>query len=577
MSDTLLQSIIPEILFPELIDDLNLEILEIPVPEISQGAQALTGNSGLSPLVNVQPPSLLTDFDAPDFYPKSKRFRRLPLLTDFDAANFDTNVTNTGRLVIPPDPYGAAGPKHLVNVVNVSIEWYNKGGVQQNSQSLQSFFSDLLPGTDEDPQTFTFDPKVIYDQYSDRFVAVTLEQQGRGDGDPNNDQSYIFLAVSDDSDPNGTWYAQRLPGLVDIGGINHWADYPGFAIDEEAIYITNNMFSFDSPISYGGSRLWIVDKGERTGGLYDGGTSGFSVNNPYAEAGIATTTQPAHIFGKAPEGVGTFLVSYSGLTTGVDEAVQVVRVDDPLGTPKFTQEFVFVGDIDDTSVFPLPDAPQLGSDLGIETNDRRALNAVWRDDSLFLTAQVVPNEGPDAGQVTAHWWELDTTNPDSLVVNQQGNVGGEEIAPGTHTFFPSIAVNKKGDIGIGFSASAPSIFAGAYYTGRKASDPLGTVRPPEVLREGLDFYERTFGGSRNRWGDYSSIAVDPRDDSTFWVYNEYASTRGTTTNSPTGIQDGRWATAYGRFAVGPLDYNYLDSGLTPGIGNGLFDGSTDVL
>ena len=320
-----------------------------------------------------------------------------------------------------------------------------------------------------------------------------------------------------------------------------------------------------------------MPKGERTGGLYDGGTSGFSVNNPYAGGGIATTTQPAHIFGKAPEGVGTFLVSYSGLTDGVDEYVQVVRVDDPLGKPTFTQQFLNVGDIDDTSVFPLPEAPQKGSDLGIETNDRRALNAVWRDDSLFLTAQVLPNEGPDAGQVTAHWWELDTTNPDSLGLKQQGNVGGEDIAPGTHTYFPSIAVNRKGDIGIGFSASAPSIFAGAYYTGRKAGDPLGTVRPSEVLREGLDFYERTFSGSRNRWGDYSSIAVDPRDDSTFWVYNEYASTRGTPTNSPTGIQDGRWATAYGSFAVGPLDYNYSDSGLTPGIGNGLFDGSTDVL
>ena len=42
---------------------------------------------------------------------------------------------------IPPDPHGAAGPSHLVSVVNTSIEWHTKAGVQQSSQSLASFFS----------------------------------------------------------------------------------------------------------------------------------------------------------------------------------------------------------------------------------------------------------------------------------------------------------------------------------------------------------------------------------------------------------------------------------------------------
>jgi hypothetical protein len=62
----------------------------------------------------------------------------------------------------------------------------------------------------------------------------------------------------------------------------------------------------------------------------------------------------------------------------------------------------------------------------------------------------------------------------------------------------------------------------------------------------LDYYERTFGSGRNRWGDYSGISLDPADDVTFWVFNEYASTRGT----PTGTEDGRWATEWGSFVMG---------------------------
>jgi hypothetical protein len=123
-------------------------------------------------------------------------------------------------------------------------------------------------------------------------------------------------------------------------------------------------------------------------------------------------------------------------------------------------------------------------------------------------------------------------------------VGGEDIAPGTHTFYPSIAVDAFGNVGIGFAASAPTIFPGAYYTGRKATDPAGTVQPSVTLAAGLAYYIRFFSGTRNRWGDYSGISVDPADDATFWVFNEYALTRGTIING----EDGRWGTRFGKFS-----------------------------
>ncbi len=85
-----------------------------------------------------------------------------------------------------------------------------------------------------------------------------------------------------------------------------------------------------------------------------------------------------------------------------------------------------------------------------------------------------------------------------MTLADHGNVGGEDIAQNTYTFFPSIAVNSAGDVGIGFSASAASIYAGAHYTGRCTATPAGAVQASQVLAAGQDWYVRTHGGSRNR-------------------------------------------------------------------------------
>ena len=65
----------------------------------------------------------------------------------------------------------------------------------------------------------------------------------------------------------GTWRFLAINSKVNIGGNDTWADYPGIAVDEEAVYITANMFPFTS--GSGGVRLWIANKGV-SGGWYGG-------------------------------------------------------------------------------------------------------------------------------------------------------------------------------------------------------------------------------------------------------------------------------------------------------------------
>jgi hypothetical protein len=487
----------------------------------------------------------------------------------FTGYDFNTNPTlNGGFYFIPPDPIGAAGPDRLIAVVNVGIECKTKTGVLVFIDDLHDFFSALGDST---LGTFTFDPKVVYDHYEDRFVVVTLERTSVASGGAS-DASRILIAVSKTSTPatatSADWWYHAIDSKITIGTPPrpHWVDYPGFEVDEEAVYITGNMFPFTS--GSGGVRLWIVDKGT-TSGFYAGGAASVNVHDPIVGGAFALTTQPALVFGAggAGTGIGTYLVGYSSLTTGGpggQEAVQVIRVDDPLGLsggPVFTDEFVFAGDLEDVGGvfgFPsLPDAPQLNEATGIEVNDSRALDAVWRDDALWLTTTINPNAANDptnAGQTTAHWFKLDTSavtssaSPAGLItMDQQGNIGGEDIAAATYTFFPALAVNSLGEAKFGFSASAATIYCGAYVAGRVALDPAGTVGASLAIQVGVRQYRREFPPStRNRWGDYSGMAVDPADERVFWAFNEYAWFTGT---PGVGTGTGRWKTVWGSCAT----------------------------
>ncbi len=501
-------------------------------------------------------------------------FATTPAGLTIEGISFDqSGILNLENYSIPPDPIGVAGPNHVVSVVNRSIEWHTKAGVQQNSQRLGSrggtavgsFFATL------NPAERVFDPKVIYDQFAARFLVVALERTDTSLGDSTNTSRLLF-AVSDDADPNGTWYFSAINSRLSIGGSDRWADYPGLAVDSQAIYLTANMFSFGSSPTFAASRLWILDKAP----FYAGGTAAATVYDPSTAAGLSSqafTLQPAHMFGTAPTGVGTFLVS-SDWVSGSTDFLSVIRVHAPLGTPTFTNQFISLGDIHNSSA-AFPDAPQAGTSTLLETNDVRALNAVWRNNQLYAVNTVVPPSGTDAGQATAHWYRINTATLSALALADQGNVGGEDIATGTHTFFPSIAVNGTGDVAIGFSASAASIYGSAYYTGRLTSDAAGTVRASRQLAPGLDYYVRTFGTGRNRWGDYTGTSVDPADDTTFWAFNEYALTRGTLlNNSP---EDGRWGTRWASFTLpgGGSGNLIISAADTPGGANGASDGVAD--
>jgi hypothetical protein len=135
------------------------------------------------------------------------------------------------------------------------------------------------------------------------------------------------------------------------------------------------------------------------------------------------------------------------------------------------------------------------------------------------------------------WYQLNPTAMPNPTV-QSGQLDG---GTGEHYFFPSIAANVVGDACVGFTRSDATRFAEAAFTGRLATDPSGTMQTIQQLKAGQSSYSKFFGGTENRWGDYSNTSVDPSDDLTFWTIQEYAAQ-----NAGTGTNDGRWGTWWGK-------------------------------
>jgi len=131
---------------------------------------------------------------------------------------------------------------------------------------------------------------------------------------------------------------------------------------------------------------------------------------------------------------------------------------------------------------------------------------------------VVGNYTVSSGGVAGvRWFELRNVTSGPVTVYQQSTYQPDA----TWRWMGSAAMDGQGNLAIGFSASSSSIHPQLRYAGRLATDPLNTLTQGEAhLFDGAG----SQSGSGNRWGDYSALAIDPVDDTTFWYTNEYYST-----------------------------------------------------
>jgi len=395
---------------------------------------------------------------------------------------------------IPPDCTMAAGPEHVLLSVNSSVAIYPKaGGAPLLSRTLTQWFANVV-------QDLTiFDPKALYDQHDRRWVllAVAFTESA-----PK--RSVFLLSVSESANLLGQWRNYVLDAMVDgKKKTKNWADYPAIGVDDDALYLTANMFAFGGDFQY--AKIRVVPKK----GPYSGGPAPFVdfVRMKNSDASLAFTIQPCHTFG-APK------VEYLVNTPYPDgKSLTLWRITNP-ATPALTRASVPI------SAFSLPpNAEQSGGAPPLNTGDVRVLHAVFRGDSLWAAFTTRRNWGA-GNRASIHWVQVRAA-VNALV--QEGVYGARD----RHYFYPAACPDNNGNLLMVFSSSARSQFGSIGLTGRRSTDPLGSLQSSTLIKSGVAHYQALDGGGRNRWGDYTGVAADPANTRVVWFYNEFASAADT--------------------------------------------------
>jgi hypothetical protein len=434
--------------------------------------------------------------------------------------------------VVPSDAQAAVGASHLVAVTNAEIVVAAKtDGAVARRVGLDAMWAGLKRDATE--ALFAFNPRATYDALSGRYVIAAV-------ANPREENSAVLVAVSRTSDPLGQWNVYRYDAE---GAEVLWADYPTLGFNQKWIAVQVNMSSIAFANVIVRSEVYLVDKAAAYAGAP--GTGAASVlGRRTTDNEFGATQMPAVTYDAAQADL--WLAQTGAGNAGGVGTVRTFRVSGAVGSevltsgPSFTTASTWF-----TNQLPYPDlAPQSGTADKLQVNDTRMQAVVYRNGRLFFTHTVLlPAVG--ATRSAVQWWEVDPSGAGTL--HQRGRV--DSGAASEMYAHPSLAVSASGAIAVGYSRFTATGFASYAYRYRTATDAAGTLRGEVIVKAGEAAYVKRLGGSDNRWGDYSSVTVDPSTPERFWMLGQYAETPRAGTSATTSQWGVWWASTPGA-AVG---------------------------
>jgi subtilisin-like proprotein convertase family protein len=416
------------------------------------------------------------------------------------AANFEGMGTGLSGFTVnsaPPDTDGDIGPNHYVQVVNTGLTVFSRTGAKLlgpvNTNTLWSGFSGACATTNDGDAT------IRYDRIADRWVVAQFSVNG------GNGPFYQCIAVSTTPDPTGSYNRYQF-------NYSAFNDYPKMGLWPDAYYVTFNMFSAGTFSFLGGKacafdRVKMVAGAAATMQCFDTGVN---------YGGLL----PSDLDGPTPPPAGTpnYFVALDTTST--------------LAFWKFHVDFTTPASSSFTGPVSIPVSaysvlcgssgtcvkqPSTTNTLDA-LSDRLMNRVVYRNffdhEALLLTHAVVA--GTSGG---VRFYELRSPGSATPTVFQQGTYAPDA----NYRWMSSAAFDSVGNIALGFTISSSTISPSVRYTGRLASDPLGTMGQGEAT---LIAGTGSQTGGLTRWGDYSAMNIDPVDDCTFWYTQEYMSATG---------------------------------------------------
>jgi hypothetical protein len=429
---------------------------------------------------------------------------------DFTGTTYGVNSQ-----ALPPDPNGVIGPTRFMEFVNGAVAVYNRtNGISVQRKTDIKFWSDA--GLIISPDSGVSDPRVIYDPMVQRWFATQVDFDATAN-DPTTEGNDFLLAVSTTSSPTGPWKGFLIPADPDNG---YFADFPTLGVDSNAVYISGDFYSSSLAMGPGllsipkadliaatptiANMTWygVMDYGVRGDVLqpavcFDGSASGSIL----AMGDIGSDSTPH-------SNVVWFAVQNAGGTTptlspsaSLTVAPYEVPDNDLLGVPQFT-------------------ALQPDNTSTLQANDPRLAAKVFAVGGVLYAVHNTELNG----RIAIRWYRIRAADHTLL---EQGTIAD----PNLDLFFPSIAANQYGTVMICCDGSGLGTYISNFAYAGQTVNGRTTFGSGILLQSGIVSYHdlnEVYGDLldmpvTSRWGDYSTLSVDPNDPTQFWTIQMYPS------------------------------------------------------
>ena len=427
-------------------------------------------------------------------------------LANIKAATNGTPVDPSFR-VAPPDTTGDVGPNHYVQWVNLRYAIYTL--TRDVNNQITAF--NLVPGFPKNGNTIwqgfggrcqtdnDGDPIVQYDQLADRWILTQFAVSAT----PYTQ----CVAVSQTSDPTGAYFRYSYSYS------RNFNDYPKMGVWPDAYYITYNMFR--NGATFSGNQVCAFERAQM---LVGGAARQACASTSNSQASLV----PADLEGSTlpPSGEPNLLMNITSSAVNfwrmaVNWGTGTGTLTGPIGVSVAAFSRACGGGV----CIPQPGTTNKLDSLGDRAMYRLSYRNFGDHEALVINHSVTSGTG-----VGVRWYELrnatgQTFGSANPVLFQQGT-----FAP-TNDFrwMGSAAMDKTGGIAIGYNISnASTIVPSIRYAYRGPADPLGTLGNETTILVGSGIQTATL----TRWGDYSTISVDPVDGCQMVFTSQYQPANG---------------------------------------------------
>ena len=414
--------------------------------------------------------------------------------------NFDGVPVDSARRVAPPDTNGAVGATQYVQWVNLRFAVFDKvsgamaAGFPKQGNSIWAGFADTACANNNDG-----DPIVQYDKAANRWILTQFSV--------STTPYRQCVAVSTTSDATGSYARYSYSYSTDFN------DYPKLGVWPDGYYITYNMFR--NGATFIGSKACAFDRAAMLAGTA-ANQQCFQLSSSFG------SLLPSDLDGATapPTGTPNLLVNFgtNALRVWKFHVDWANSANSTLTGPATVNVAAFARTCNGGTCIPQPGTSNQLDSLADRLMYRLAYRNFGDHEALVVNHSV--SSGSTSG---VRWYELRNPTGGTMasgtpVVYQQGTFQPDA----NWRWMGSAAMDKVGNLAIGYSLSSSSIVPSIRFAYRDPADPLGTLSNETSLYVG--------GGSQtstlHRWGDYSSISVDPVDDCTLWYTTEYIPSNG---------------------------------------------------